>query len=156
MSNVLYAALRDEKALDKLVEASAKPGDSFDMKVGGFTGSSAGKPIRIKGIVKYFGPAHGYKYVAAIEFGRNNMLIITPAYTQIIRPSQLKFGGVNPEKYKVFVVKSRVHFRRGFDETGYAKKIIVVDTPEPWVGTTRLNALDYKFAPIDQLYPFNR
>ena len=52
------------------------------------------------------------------------------------------------------VVKSRVHFRRGFDETGYAKTILVVAAPGPWVGTLRLDALDYQHAPIDRLYPF--
>ncbi|MDA7582538.1 hypothetical protein N8718_06430, partial [Luminiphilus sp.] len=59
-----------------------------------------------------------------------------------------------PDDYDVFVVKSRVHFRRGFDETGYAKTIMVVDAPGDWFGTTRLNALDYQYAPIDRLYPF--
>jgi hypothetical protein len=54
----------------------------------------------------------------------------------------------------VFVVKSCVQFRRGIDETGDAKTIIVVGAPGSWFGTTRLDALDYKHAPIDRLYPF--
>ncbi len=156
VSNFIFATLRDEKALDKLAESKAKPGDKFDMKVGGFTGTSAGKPIRITGTIKFFGPRWSYKKVAAIEFGKNNLLIMTPAYEQILYPRQLKFGSIDPENYQVFIVKSRVHFRRGFDETGYAKTILVVDAPGPWVGTTRLNALDYKFAPIKQLYPFQK
>ncbi|NNE67029.1 MAG: hypothetical protein HKN33_10735 [Pyrinomonadaceae bacterium] len=154
VGGVLYGALRDEKALDRLSKSGAKPGDSFDMKVGGFTGESAGKPVRIKGTLKYFGPGLGYKQIAAVEYGNANMLILTPAYEQIRFPRELRIGSVDPEQYKVFVVKSRVHFRRGFDETGYAKTIIVVDAPGPWVGTTRLNALDYKYAPINELYPF--
>jgi microcystin degradation protein MlrC len=154
VSNFLYATLRDEKALDKLAQRNAKPGDKFDMKVGGFTGLSAGKPVRIRGTIRFFGPQWDYKNVAAIEFGKNNMLILTPAYEQILYPRQLKFGPLDPKNYQVFIVKSRVHFRRGFDETGYAKTILVVDAPGPWVGTTRLDALDYKFAPIRQLYPF--
>jgi microcystin degradation protein MlrC len=127
VSNFLYATLRDEKALDKLAEKKTKPGDKFDMEVGGFTGKSAGKPVRIKGTIRFFGPRWNYKKVAAIEFGKNNMLILTPAYEQILFPGQLKFGPVDPENYQVFIVKSRVHFRRGFDETGYAKTILVVD-----------------------------
>ncbi|MGB7453904.1 MAG: MlrC C-terminal domain-containing protein, partial [Lysobacterales bacterium] len=67
---------------------------------------------------------------------------------------RLEIAGINPEDYDVFVVKSRVHFRRGFDETGYAKTILVVDAPGPWFGTLRLDALDYQFAPIDKMYPF--
>lgn len=156
VSDFLYATLRDEKVLDKLAENRAKPGDKFDMKVGGFTGPSAGKPVRIRGTIRFFGPRWSYKKVAAIEFGKNNMLILTPAYEQILFPSQLKFGPLDPDHYQVFIVKSRVHFRRGFDETGYAKTILVVDAPGPWVGTTRLDALDYKFAPIKQLYPFQK
>lgn len=82
------------------------------------------------------------------------MLILTPAYEQVTTLGPLRFGPVNPDNFDVFVLKSRVHFRRGFDETGYAKTIFVVDAPGPWVGTTRLDALDYQFAPIDKLYPF--
>jgi microcystin degradation protein MlrC len=95
-----------------------------------------------------------FEHIAAIEFGDNNMLILTPAYAQVIFPEPLRFGPIEPDNYEVIVVKSRAHFRRGFDETGYAKTILVVDAPGPFVGTTRLDALDYEFAPIDELYPF--
>jgi len=54
----------------------------------------------------------------------------------------------------VFVVKSRVHFRRGFDETGYAKTIIVVEAPEPFVGTTFLDALPYEHVDLEEHYPY--
>ena len=89
-----------------------------------------------------------------IEFGDNNLLFLVPTYTQIRTLSPLQIEGLNPDDYDVFVVKSRVHFRRGFDETGYAKTIMVVDAPGDWFGTTRLDALDYQYAPIDKLYPF--
>jgi len=82
------------------------------------------------------------------------MIIITPAYEQVTTVDRLKMGPIEPDAFDVFVLKSRIHFRRGFDETGYARTIIVVDAPGPWVGTTRLDALDYQFAPIDKLYPF--
>ncbi len=154
VNGVLYAALRDERALDSLAAQEAQPGDSFDMDVGGFTGPQAGTPVRITGTVRYFGPRWSYERVAAIEYGQGNMLILTPAYTQIIFLEQLRFDPIDPDAYDVFVVKSRVHFRRGFDETGYARTILVVDAPGPWVGTLRLDALDYQHAPIDRLYPF--
>ncbi|MEM9986904.1 MAG: M81 family metallopeptidase, partial [Bacteroidota bacterium] len=121
VQGILYSALRDEKVLEALVKAEAKVGDSFDMPVGGFTGPQAGTPIQLTGTIKYFGPAWDYERVAAIELTGNNLVIIVPAYTQILYPSQFAFGGINPEDYQVFVVNSRVHFRRGFDETGYAK-----------------------------------
>ncbi len=154
VSNVMYAALRDERALAALSARQAKPGDPFDMPVGGFTGEQAGKPVRITGTVKYFGEGWGYDEIAMIEFGDNNLLFIVPTYTQIRTLAPLRIEGLNPDDYDVFVVKSRVHFRRGFDETGYAKTIMVVDAPGNWFGTTRLDALDYQHAPIEALYPF--
>jgi microcystin degradation protein MlrC len=149
----LYATLRDEAALEALKVANAKPGDRFSRAVGGFT-PSGGEPVTIEGTLVFFGEMGPYEHVAAVEFGEHNMLLITPTYTQITSPEQLRHGPIDPDSYDVIVVKSRVHFRRGFDETGYAKTILVVDAPGPYVGTTALDALDYEFAPIEQLYPF--
>jgi len=156
VGKVIYAALRDERALAALKDVKAKPGADFDMEVGGFTGDQAGTPVRITGKVKYFGDGWGYDEIAIIEYGNDNLLFIVPTYTQIRTLGPLRIAGIDPDNYDVFVVKSRVHFRRGFDETGYAKTIIVVDAPGPWFGTTRLDALDYRYAPIDSLYPFDK
>jgi microcystin degradation protein MlrC len=156
VGKVLYAGLRDEKALLTLKSANAQAGDAFDMEVGGYTGEQAGSPVRVRGTVRYFGEGWGYDDIAIIEFGKNSLLFIVPTYTQIKTLKPLRIAGIDPDDYDVFVVKSRVHFRRGFDETGYAKTIIVVDAPGPWFGTTRLDALQYKHAPIDGLYPFGR
>jgi microcystin degradation protein MlrC len=153
VGNFIYGCLRDEHALEALSGADARPGDPFSMAVGGFT-PSGGQPVHIEGTLVYFGDRWGYGRVAAIEFGNHNMIVLTPAYTQLVDPEQLRFGPIDPDEYEVFVVKSRAHFRRGFDETGYAKSIFVVDAPGPFLGTTRLDALDYQFAPIDKLYPF--
>ena len=155
VGKVIYAALRDERALAALKAADAQPGDDFDMKVGGFTGDQAGTPVRISGKVKYFGEGWGYDEIAIIEYGKSNLLYIVPTYVQIRTLDPLDIAGIDPDDYDVFVVKSRVHFRRGFDETGYAKTIIVVDAPGAWFGTTRLDALEYEHAPIDTLYPFH-
>lgn len=155
INNVLFGTLRDERALQALAEQGAKDGDPFDMEVGGFTGPQAGEPLRIQGTVRFFGEMWSYDQVAAIEFGQNNMLILTPAYEQIRTPGRLRFGPIEPDNYEVFVTKSRVHFRRGFDETGYAKSIFVVDAPGPWFGTSRLDALPYEHAPIKEMYPYS-
>lgn len=156
VSGVLFAALTDAPALDRLSERGARPGDPFDMEVGGYTGPQAGAPVRVRGTLRYLGPAWGYDQVAGVEYGDGNLLFIAPAYTQIITLEALRapWPDLDPDAYDVFVVKSRVHFRRGFDETGYARTILVVDAPGPWVGTTRLDALPYEHAPIDRLYPF--
>ena len=85
VSNMMYAALRDEHALAALSTTKAKPGDAFDMSVGGFTGEQAGNPVRIKGTVKYFGEGWGYDEIAMIEFGDNKLLFLVPTYTTPLR-----------------------------------------------------------------------
>lgn len=156
VQGLLYSALRDEKVLDSLKAANVQVGDSFNALVGGFTGPQAGTPIQLSGKIKYLGALWDYEYVAAIELPGNNLVIIVPAYTQIIYVSQLSFSDINPDNYDIFVVNSRVHFRRGFDETGYAKTIMVVDAPGPWIGTTRLEALDYQHVDLQSLYTYNK
>ena len=112
--------------------------------------------MQLTGTLRYFGEGWGYPEIAVVEFGKNNVIVIVPTYVQIRTLGPLDIANLDPNNYDVFVVKSRVHFRRGFDETGYAKTIIVVDAPGPWFGTTRLDALDYKYAPINKLYPFDK
>jgi len=153
VGRVLYGTITDPGVLEALEGAGASPGDPFDMAIGGFT-PSGGDPYPIQGILRYFGPALGYDHVAVVEFGRDNMVIITPAYTQITDPWRFEFGPLDPDDFDVFVVKSRVHFRRGFDETGFAKTIVVVEAPGPFVGTTFLDALPYENVDLSTLYPF--
>lgn len=154
MSNVLYATLRDEHAIEALLEGGAEPGDLFDREVGGFAGPSSGEPVRIEGTLRYLGPGHGFDTVAIVEFGDSNWLILTPALEQVIWLSELEYGDIDPDAFDVFVVKSRVHFRRGFDETGYARSIHIVDAPGPFVGTVHLDALDYENLTLTDYYPY--
>ena len=151
--NVLYGTIADERVIDALLEENASAGDTFGKEVGGFT-PSGGKPARIQGTLAYFGVGFGYERIAAVEFGDGNLLIITPAYEQVIRPEDFRVGPIEPDAYDVFVVKSRVHFRRGFDETGYARTIVVVEAPEPFVGTRHLDALPYENVRLEELYPY--
>ncbi len=51
-----------------------------------------------------------------------------------------------------FVVKSRFHFRRGFDETGYAKTIVIVDATGPFIGTVHLDALPWEKIELTDYY----
>ena len=154
VDGVLFASLRDERVLEALAEAGAGEGEPFDMEVGGFTGPQAGEPVRITGTIRFFGPYRSWERIAVIEFGERSLLMISPVYHQVRTPEEVRFGPVEPNAFDLFVVKSRVHFRRGFDETGYAPTILVVDAPGDWVGTTRLDTLPYEHGPIDRLYPF--
>lgn len=153
-SNVLYAALTDTHALEEIWSKDMQPGDPFDMTVGGYTGEQAGSPVQITGRLLWKGAQWNYDQVAAISFGEGNVLLLAPGYQQCITPQELKFGPIDPDHYDVIVLKTRVHFRRGFDETGYAPSIFIVDAPGDWFGTTRLEALDYKNIDIADFYPF--
>jgi microcystin degradation protein MlrC len=153
IGKVLYGAISSPAALESMQTAGARAGDPFDMEIGGYT-ESGGAPYRIQGTVTYVGPWAGYEYTAAVSFGDGNLVILVPAYTQITDPAGFRFGTVDPGAYDVFVLKSRVHFRRGFDEAGFARTIVVVEAPGPYVGTTFLDALPYEHADLSQLYPY--
>ncbi len=153
IGKVLYGAITSPTTLDALADADAGRGDPFDMEIGGFT-PSGGSPRRITGTLEYFGPGFGYDAVAAVSFGDGNLAFIAPAYTQVLYPENFRLGSIEPDDYDVFVVKSRVHFRRGFDETGYAPTIVVVEAPEPFVGTTFLDALPYENVDLSEQYPY--
>ena len=153
IGNVLYGTITSPATLEALASAGAQPGDPFDMEIGGFT-PSGGSPRRIAGTLEYFGEGLGYDAIAAVSFGDGNLVILTPAYEQVLYPDNFRIGDIDPGDYDVFVVKSRVHFRRGFDETGYARTIVIVEAPEPFVGTTFLDALSYENVDLNGLYPY--
>ena len=154
VDGVLYAALSAEPSLDAIWEQDLQPGEAFDMEVGGYTGEQAGEPVRIQGTLLWRGSRWGYDRVAAVEYGNRSVIILVPAYQQLTTPGALRFGPIEPDEFDVFVLKTRVHFRRGFDETGYAPTIIIVDAPGDWFGTIRLDALDYQNINIEDFYPF--
>jgi microcystin degradation protein MlrC/CubicO group peptidase (beta-lactamase class C family) len=151
---VIVASLTAEPTLDRIWERGLEAGDPFDDFVGGYTGEQAGEPVRVQGTLRWRGEAFGYDRVAVIDHGRNSTLILVPAYHQVTTPGSIRIAGIEPDDYDVFVLKTRVHFRRGFDETGYAQSIFIVDAPGDWFGTTRLEALDYENIDIRAYYPF--
>jgi microcystin degradation protein MlrC len=153
INRVLYGTITSPSALEALRDSGAMAGDPFDMDIGGFT-PSGGTPVRITGTLSYVGEGLGYPFIAAVNFGAGNTVFLTPAYCQVRYPERFSMDGVDPANYDVFVVKSRVHFRRGFDETGYARSIVIVEAPEPYVGTTFLDALPYENVNLSTLYPF--
>ncbi len=153
IGRVLYGTITDPGALDALEASGAAPGDPFDMEIGGFT-PSGGAPFRIQGTLRYLAEGFSYERVAVVEFGNGNVVILTPTYEQVTDPERFGFLPMGLENFDVIVVKSRVHFRRGFDETGFAKTIVVVEAPGPFVGTTFLDALPYENVDLGSLYPY--
>jgi microcystin degradation protein MlrC len=89
-----------------------------------------------------------------VKFGDNNVLVISPYLVQIIEPRHFYDLNLDPDKFKVFAIKSRVHFHRGFTDSGYCKSFILVEPEQPFVGTVRLEALNYQHTPVKRLYPY--
>jgi len=150
--NFCIATLRDEKAIEKIL-AEAKVSETVNVEVGGWTDKFAGNPIRIEGKVEYIGDYGRRGKVVILLFGKNNRVILTPQLTQVTTPDIFSSLGIKIEDLDIIVLKSRVHFRRGFYETGLAGAIFEVDAPG-W-GPADLTTLPYKNIPKD-IYPVYR
>jgi microcystin degradation protein MlrC len=147
LPNVLVATVMDADLLARI--ANAQPGDDFDQMVGGRVDVSAGDPVRVVGTLRGVG-----KGWAAVDFGRGSVLVITDFLTQIIEPASLRTYGLDPGDFKVFAIKSRAHFRRGFDDSGFARTIMLVEPPAPFLGTTGLDALPFAHLRLADYYPY--
>jgi len=151
LSDVMIATIADRKAVMSVKEKGLKAGDPFDMEVGGRADDSAGEPVRVKGTIALVPHAFGRDWVS-VAFGRNNLVVLSEYLTQVMYPSDL--AGFGADKFKVFAIKSRVHFRRGFDDSGFAKTILLVEPEQPFLGTVRLDALPYKNVDVKKFYPY--
>ncbi|MEO0399175.1 MAG: M81 family metallopeptidase [Pseudomonadota bacterium] len=160
LSNVIYATLRDERLIKALADENAAPGTPFDREVGGFAiAEASGAPVRVQGTLIERGATEVYNTdieYAVIAFGDGNRLIVSDQLLQIMHPEAVRaFKGIDPDQFSHWVLKSRAHFRRGFDDTGYAKTIMIVDAPGPYLGTIHLDALPFKKVNLADFFPYN-
>jgi microcystin degradation protein MlrC len=153
LSDVLIATVADAKASDALKAKGVKAGDPFDMEVGGLVDESAGRPVRIQGTVLNAVEGYGQLWVV-VKFGRGNVLVISRYLVQVMEPLPLNALGFDVAAFKVIAIKSRVHFRRGFDDSGFAKTILLVEPVEPFLGTVRLDGLPYQNVDLKKFYPY--
>jgi microcystin degradation protein MlrC len=153
LAKTLVATLADGAAIAKLKAQGAKLGDAFDMEVGGIADESAGEPVRIQGTILKAVENRGQLWVC-VGFGRDNILVLTPYLVQVIDHVPLLALGLDIASFEVFAIKSRVHFRRGFHDNGFAKTILLVEPTEPFLGTVRLDKLPYRNVDLTQFYPY--
>jgi len=153
LSNTVIATVADAAATAKLRAQGAKAGDAFDMEVGGLADPSAGEPVRIQGTILKAVERYGQFWVS-IKFGRNNVLILSTYLVQIVEPFSLKDLDLDVSAFQIMAIKSRVHFRRGFHDNGFAKTILLVEPTEPFLGTVRLDKLPYENVDLTQYYPY--
>ena len=149
--NFCIATLRDEKAIEK-IEGEAKVGNQIAINLGGYSDKYAGNPVKINGTVEFLSKS-GKNKIAVIGFGKNNHVILTPQLRQVTDTTIFRPVGVDFKSLDIVVLKSRVHFRRGYHESGIAGAIIEVDAPG-W-GPADLSTLPYKNIPKD-IYPIYR
>lgn len=149
--NFCIATLRDEKAIEK-IQTTAKVGDKITIDVGGYTDKFAGNPVKINGEVTFIGK-YGRDPTVVLSFGENNHVILTEHLMQITDTNIFEPLGLNLKDLDIIVLKSRVHFRRGYHEAGIAGAIFEVDAPG-W-GPADLTTLPYKNIPKD-IYPIYR
>ncbi|WP_428674942.1 M81 family metallopeptidase [Reyranella sp.] len=150
LSDTLIATIADRDAIERVKAESLKAGDRFDMEVGGRADESAGAPVRVTGTITGVVEAWGKLWVG-VAFGHGNVVLLSEYLTQIMDPAELNFP---IDQFKVFAIKSRVHFRRGFDDSGFAKTILLVEPIEPFLGTVRLDALPYRNVDVKNFYPY--
>jgi microcystin degradation protein MlrC len=153
LSNTLIATVADAGVIRALKAQGVKAGDAFDMPVGGLADESAGEPVRITGTILHAVERSGQTSVS-VKFGHDNVLVVSPYLVQVQEPSALAAMGLDPAAFQVIAIKSRVHFRRGFDDSGFAKTIPLVEPTEPFLGTVRLDALNYRNVDLKRYYPY--
>ena len=77
----------------------------------------------------------------------------TPFFNQVTGPAIFSAVGIPLKELDIIVLKSRVHFRRGFVQTGIAGSVVIIDAPG-W-GPADLSTLPYKNIPKN-FYPLNK
>jgi microcystin degradation protein MlrC len=153
LSNTLIATIADAPVTARLKAAGAKTGDAFDMEIGGLADESAGQPLRVQGTILMAVEGHGQFWVV-ISFGRGNVLILSTYLVQVMEPFSLGNLGLDIGAFQIMAIKSRVHFRRGFHDNGFAKTILLVEPSEPFLGTVHLDKLAYENVDLKRYYPY--
>jgi len=150
--NAVVATIADDRAIADL-KGKAAVGSPVRVQVGGYADEYAGRPVTIEGTLEYLGKYGDHTTVAVIRFGRNNRVVLTPVLHQVMTPGIIDDLGIGWKNCDLIVIKSRVHFWRGFVEDGFAKAVVVVDAPG--LGPADLTGIPYKNIP-NNLYPLHR
>lgn len=162
LNDTLLITVADKKVVDGLRKKGVRPGDPFDMMVGAGLDEADGQPVHVVGTVNTVSNGIGRRSVSSaagelwisVKFGKGNVLVISPHLVQVTDPEPIRDLGIEPNDFKVIVLKSRVHFRRGFDDNGYAKTILITEPPGGGLGTVHLDQLPYQHVVLKNYYPY--
>lgn len=130
-ANFCIGTLADYDFFHDMHKKGLKAGDhTGPVKVGGTTDIFSGDPVRLDdALVEFFNQKH-----LVLLFGKNNRIVVTPEISQITSPGWHKTVGINFDELDIVVHKTRVHFFRGYYETGiagenYPGTIIKIEVP---------------------------
>ena len=163
LARTLIATVASPEVVADCLARGAKPGDPFDARVGGGADASAGEPVRVVGTVLHVAQAQAPRVAGSgaggghwicVRFGQGNVVVLSPYLAQVVEPAELWSLGLQAQDYDVIALKSRVHFRRGFDDSGFARTILLVEPTEPFLGTVRLDALPYENLRPTDFFPY--
>lgn len=158
LSRVLIATIASKNIVDAVLSGEIQPGQEVELDVGGLADESAGPPVLVRGKVLRVAIAasghHRNQPWVLVSFGEGNMLMVSAYLTQILEPEELWAAGLDPKDYDYVALKSRVHFRRGFEDSGYSRVSYLLEPDEPYLGTVKLDALTYQNLDLKQFYPY--
>jgi microcystin degradation protein MlrC len=149
--NFCITTIADERAIDE-IKAKASVGDAVKVAVGGYADEYAGRPVAIEGTLEFLGRYGSFETVAVLRFGNDNRVILTPLLHQVTDTRIFEPLGIELARLDIIVLKSRVHFRRGYDEDRVAATIIEIDAPG--LGPADLTGIPYENVPRG-LYPLS-
>jgi microcystin degradation protein MlrC len=131
------ACIWDPEAARACVEAGV--GATLTVAVGGKVDASHGAPLTLTGRVRavsdgrfvHRGPmmrglAGRLGPTAVLEVGGVKIILISLRW-QTLDPEMLRFVGIEPERERIVVVKSTIHYRAAFEPI--AREILEVDAP---------------------------
>ncbi|MDP2915111.1 MAG: M81 family metallopeptidase [Candidatus Aminicenantes bacterium] len=150
--NFCITTLADERAVAEIA-SKAKVDDTITVSIGGYADPFSGNPVKITGKVDFLGTYGRFDKVVVLRFGDNNRVILTPLLHEATDTGIFPPLGINLADLDIIVLKSRVHFRRGYYENGLAGAIFEVDAPG--LGPADLSTIPYKNIPKD-IYPLTQ
>ncbi len=130
-SNFAVGTIADPELFEKLTEKGLSAGERTGrIKVGGTTDIFSGDPVELDDAVLEF---IDRSYLVLL-FGNNNRIIVSPALRQITAPEWHARVGIDFDELDIVVHKTRVHFFRGYYETGiagdeYPGTIVKIEVP---------------------------
>jgi microcystin degradation protein MlrC len=130
-ANFCIGTLTDQTLFRELTDKKLKAGDrTGPLRVGGTTDVFAGDPVVLDdGVVEFVDRRH-----LVLRFGNNNRIVVTPELRQITSPRWHASVGIPFSELDIVVHKTRVHFFRGYYETGiagdeYPGTIVKIEVP---------------------------